>query len=79
MLDVPTPCTFRFPDGIESCAAGRGAHIHEPLPCANGKDERHHAFAPPKTVSVRIDGHVRRVAAEAGRQAAFAIRDKVPA
>jgi hypothetical protein len=52
---IPVYCT------VGDCRAERYDHVHQPTPCANGHDERHHEFVPPKSVSVQVDGKVRRV------------------
>ena len=36
-------CGHVFPEG-RTCHAGLTDHVHEPPPCRNGEDARHHAF-----------------------------------
>jgi hypothetical protein len=59
-LNVPIHCTAAFPNG-RPCHQPRFEHVHHPTPCRNGVDEQHHDFAPPKTVSVVIEGRIRRL------------------
>ena len=60
MTIVPVYCTATFPDG-KPCHALWEDHVHQPTPCRNGQDERHHDFLPPKTVAVLVNGQRRRV------------------
>jgi len=47
-------CAYLFPDG-HKCYSMRHEHVHTPLPCANGKPERHHEFVPPQPHEHVID------------------------
>ena len=37
-------CDHAWPDDDHRCRQMPLAHVHQPTPCANGQDERHHAF-----------------------------------
>lgn len=59
-VTVTVECTATYPDG-RRCWGDWHAHVHQPTPCYNGHDERHHAYAPPKSVTLDIAGKRRRV------------------
>jgi hypothetical protein len=40
-------CAYRFPEGWE-CRSRFDEHVHQPLPCATGKPERHHDYVAPE-------------------------------
>jgi len=52
VIVVPVRCTYVYPDWV-ACQRVAREHVHQPLPCPNGNDGRHHDFTPPKTV--RLD------------------------
>jgi hypothetical protein len=56
MTRIPVFCTVTL--GDQPCRAERNEHVHNPTPCSNGHDERHHDFAPPKTLAVEVEGRV---------------------
>lgn len=39
------PCAYVLPEG-RRCAERPFDHVHQPLPCVNGKPERHHDYMP---------------------------------
>jgi len=57
---IPLYCTATFPEG-RTCHAELADHVHQPKPCANGHDERHHAFVSPKSVTLEVGGQRRYV------------------
>lgn len=70
IYDVNVLCEGVYPDDGKRCGDLVPAHVHQPTPCANGKDARHHAFVPPRSVTVRIGGQTRRIRLDVQRFAA---------
>jgi hypothetical protein len=60
-IRVPVPCEHRYSHNEVCSARWPDDHVHRPLPCANGKDDRHHAYLPPKWVALDIGGLHRRI------------------
>jgi len=56
-------CTHELADRPwpRQCMSQWDDHVHQPIPCENGHDERHHAFVYPKSVSVWVAGELHRV------------------
>ena len=60
MIHVPIQWRHRYGDKTP-CFGHLADHVPQPLPCKNGADERHHPYAPPKSVILDIAGQRRRV------------------
>ena len=60
-IRVPVRCEHRFDDGTQCHEWEPLAHVHEPPPCRNGRDDRHHDYVLPKTVRLLVGGQQRRV------------------
>jgi hypothetical protein len=58
-LHVHVPCQAR--NGDRLCQQAWNEHVHQPLPCSNGKDYAHHDFSPPKWLSLEVAGKRRRL------------------
>ena len=60
-INVHVPCAAHYADDGEPCGQGPIEHVHQPTPCQNGKDVRHHDYQPPKSVTLLIAGQRKRV------------------
>ena len=58
---VPVPCEFRYSVDERCTEWWPDGHVHQPLPCEYGSDDRHHAYLPPKWVALDIAGRRRRI------------------
>jgi hypothetical protein len=59
-IPVRVYCTHVYPDG-KGCLAPWDEHVHILGHCANGALERHHEYAPPRSVTLDMDGQTYRV------------------
>lgn len=46
-------CDYDWPDDDHRCRQMPLAHVHQPTPCVNGQDERHHEFRPEPRAAAR--------------------------
>lgn len=58
---VRVRCTWQYTPDERCYGNGPGDHVHQPTPCANHQDDRHHAYTLPKSVTLDIGGQLRRV------------------
>jgi hypothetical protein len=59
--EVRIRCEHRYSEDEQCSAWSEFEHVHQPTPCENGKDERHHQYTVPSSVTLRIGGQLKRV------------------
>ena len=59
-ITVDLHCQWRYADG-KLCSSELDTHVHDPVPCANGKPERHHTYTPAETLIVVAAGEKYRI------------------